>query len=104
LFCFLKFDLFFAPVSKISPKVNYFFALWWLSGKESACHAGDLGSVPGLGRSLGEGNGHPLQYSWLGNPIDRGAWRTKVHMVTRVRHDFVTEPPPKVSQECSTFR
>ena len=46
--------------------------LRWLSGKESACNAGDLGSIPGLGRSSGEGNGSPLQYSCLGNPRDRG--------------------------------
>ena len=46
----------------------------WLFGKESACNVGDLGSIPGSGRSLGEGNGNPLQYSCLGNPMDRGAW------------------------------
>ena len=43
-------------------------------GKASACNAGDLGSIPGLGRSPGEGNGNPLQYSCLENPMDRGAW------------------------------
>ena len=43
-------------------------------GKESACNAGDLGSIPRLGRSPGEGNGNPLQYSGLENPMDRGAW------------------------------
>ena len=43
------------------------------AGKESACNAGDLGSMPGLGRSPGEGNGNPLQYSGLENPMDRGA-------------------------------
>ena len=42
-------------------------------GKESACNAGDLGSIPGLGKSPGEGNGNPLQYSCLENPMDRGA-------------------------------
>ena len=42
-------------------------------GKESACNAGDTGSVPGSGRSSGEGNGNPLQYYCLGNPMDRGA-------------------------------
>ena len=42
--------------------------------KASACNAGDLGSVPQLGRSPGEGNGNPLQYSCLENPMDRGAW------------------------------
>ena len=45
------------------------------SGKESTCNAGDVGLIPGLGRSCGEGNGNPLQYSCLGNPMDRGAWR-----------------------------
>jgi len=44
--------------------------------KESACNAGDTGSIPGSGRSPGEGNGYSLQYSCLGNPTDRGAWKT----------------------------
>ena len=44
-------------------------------GKESACNAGDLGSIPGSGRSSGEGTGNPLQYSCLENPTDRGAWQ-----------------------------
>jgi len=48
------------------------------SGKESACNEGDLGSIPGLGRSPGEGNGYPLQYSGLVNPTDRGAWQVTV--------------------------
>ena len=52
-----------------------------------ACSAGDLGSIPGLGRSPGEGNNNPLQYSCLENPMGRGAWRATVHGVTRVRHD-----------------
>ena len=43
-------------------------------GKESTCNAGDMGSIPGLGRSLGEGNGNPLQYSCLENPTDKGSW------------------------------
>ena len=43
-------------------------------GKESACNAGDLGYIPGLGRSPGEGNGNPLQHSCLENPMDGGAW------------------------------
>ena len=46
-------------------------------GKEPACN--DLGLIPGSGRSLGEGNGHPLQYSWLENSMDRGAWWATVH-------------------------
>ena len=51
-------------------------------GKASACNAGDLGSIPGLGRSPGEGNGNPLQYSCLENPMDREAWWATVHGVT----------------------
>ena len=50
-------------------------------GKESACSAGDLGLIPGWGRSPGEGNGNPLQYSCLGNPMDGGAWQATVHGV-----------------------
>ena len=48
-------------------------------GKESACSVGDYGSIPGLGRSPGEGNGNPLQYSCLENPMDRGTWQATVH-------------------------
>ena len=48
-------------------------------GKESTCNAGDLDSIPGLGRSPGGGHGNPLQYSCLENPMDRGAWWATVH-------------------------
>ena len=57
-----------------------------LSGKESACNAGDtgdMGLIPGLGRSIGGGNGNPLWYSCLENPRDRGAWWATVHRVTK---------------------
>ena len=56
----------------------------WLSGKESACQAGDVVLIPGSGRTPGEGNGNPLQYSCLGNFKDRGAWQ-------RVEHGLVTK-------------
>ena len=52
-------------------------------GKESACSVGDPGSIPGLGRSPGEGNGSILQYSCLENSMDRGAWQATVHGVTK---------------------
>ena len=51
--------------------------------KASACNVGDLGSIPGSGRSSGEGNGNPLQYSCLGNPMDREAWQAIVHGVPK---------------------
>ena len=54
-----------------------------LVGKESACNAGDPGLISGLGRSPGEGNGKPLQYSCLGNPMERGAWWATVHGVAK---------------------
>ena len=61
-------------------------------GKASACNAGDLGSIPGMGRSPGEGNGNPLQYSRLENPKDKGAGRSTVHGVTRPS-DQTTKAP-----------
>ena len=57
--------------------------LRWLSGKVSDCNAGDPGSIPGSGRSPGEGNGSPLQCSCLENPMDRGYWQTTVHGVSK---------------------
>ena len=69
-----------------------FLMLFWgfpggSDGKASACNEGDLGLIPGSGRSPGEGNGNPLQYSCLENPIDGGAWQATVHGLQRVRHD-----------------
>ena len=52
-------------------------------GKASAYNAGDLGSIPGLGRSPGEGNSNPLQYSCLENPMDRGTWQAAVYGVAQ---------------------
>ena len=52
-------------------------------GKESACNAREVGSIPVSGRSPGEGNGTPLQCSCLENPMDRGAWRAAIHGVTK---------------------
>jgi len=62
-------------------------SVWGFPGgsgcKESACNARDPGSISGLGRSPGEGNGNPLQYSCLENPIDRGAWQATVCVVAK---------------------
>ena len=62
-------------------------------GKQSACNARELGSIPGSERSPGEGNGNPLQYSCLENPMDRGAWQATVHGAARVRHNLMIKPP-----------
>ena len=51
--------------------------------KESTCNAGDSCLIPGSGRSPGEGNGNPLQYSYLENSIDRGAWQARIHGVAK---------------------
>ena len=59
-------------------------------GKELASNAGDLGWTPGWGRSPGEGNGNPLQYPCLENPMDRGAWWATVQGSQSVGHDCVT--------------
>ena len=56
-----------------------------LDGKESACNVGDLGLIPGWGRSPGEGNGYPLQHSCLENPMVGGAWQSTVYGVTKRR-------------------
>ena len=56
-----------------------------LDGKESACSAGDLGSIPGSGRSPGEGNSNPLQYSCLENPMDGGVWSATVHGIAKAQ-------------------
>ena len=69
-------------------------AVWLILVAQSACSAGDLGSIPGLGWSTGEEKGNPLHYSCWENPMDGGAWLATAHGVPRVRHDLVTKPPP----------
>ena len=73
----------------------HFYFPGGLDGKASAYSAGDLGSIPGSARSPGEGNGNPLQYSCLENPVDGGGWSATVHSVakiwTRLR-DFTFQP------------
>ena len=58
-----------------------------LSSEESTSNVEDAGSVPGSGRSPGEGIGNPFQYSSLGNLVDRGAWQATVHGVAKIRHN-----------------
>ena len=75
-------------------------------GKATICNVGDPGSIPGLGRFPGEGNGNPLQYSCLENPLDRGAWQTTVHGVaksrTRLSNLTLLLLYPKVKHSIST--
>ena len=68
----------------------------YIYGKLSACNAVDPGLIPVLGRSPGEGNANPLQYSCLKNPMDRGAWWARVHGIARVGHNLVTKLPPHI--------
>ena len=72
--------------------------LWDFPGgslvKNPRANAGDQGSIPGLGRSPGEGNGNLLQYSCLENPMDRGTWQATVHRFARVGHNLATNRKP----------
>ena len=65
-------------------------------GKESASSAGDPSSIPESERSPGEGNGNPLQYSCLENPMDRGTWQLTVRAVAKVGHDLATREKEKI--------
>ena len=75
-------------------------------GKETACNAGDPGSVPVLGRSPGEWNGYPLQYPCLENPIDRGTWKVTVLGITKSRKGQNNKalPPAAVENAGGTKR
>ena len=66
--------------------------------QEAAYNAGNVGLIPGLGRSPGEGSGYPLQYSCLGNPMDRETWWATVHRVAKVRHALETKTPPPLTK------
>ena len=82
-------------------------APWWLSCKESACNAGDLGLIPGLGRSPGEGKGYPLQYSGLENSMDcivhgvakSWTWLSDFHSLTSLKLSESSNRNPAVFQE-----
>ena len=74
----------------------FLFVLDYLGSvsKESTWKAGDAGSILRWGRSLGGGDGNPLQYPYLENSMDRGAWQATVHGVARLGHDLASKPPP----------
>ena len=82
--------LIFSPLGKGG---DYYFA-HCLVGKEYVCSAGRPALIPSSGRSPGEGDGNPLQYSCLENPMDREAYQAMVHGVARVGHNLATKPPP----------
>ena len=67
--------------------------------KGSACYEGVLGLIPGSGRFPGKENDNPLQYSCLGNPMDREAWWGIAHGVIRIGHALATKPPPPLTVE-----
>ena len=74
----------------ISAKYIFVDQMFFISdsnSKESACNAGDPSSIPGSGRSPGEGNGYPLHYSCLENSVDRVDWQAAVHGVAKSQHD-----------------
>ena len=84
--CFVKVSFF--PLSIIFGFVLFLAGLGFpgsSDGKEYTCNAGDLSSVPGLGKSPGGGHGNPLQYSCLENSVDRGVWQAAVHGVAKSR-------------------
>ena len=70
--------------------------------KNLPANAGDMGSTPGSGRSPGGGNGNPLQYSYLGNPMDRGAWQDTVHVVAK--ESGTTEQPSTHTRSKLSFK
>ena len=91
---FLPFDIIFTISSTIPSLLTIIAKLLWVrffpggsDGKQSAWNAGDPDSIPGSGRSPGEGNGNPLQYSCLENPMDGGAWQATVRGVAK--SDFI---------------
>ena len=76
-------------------RTTFTFPFGGSNGKESAHNTADLGSIPGLGRSPGEGHGNPLQYSCLGNPMDTGVWRAPVHGITKSQTQLSTSGESK---------
>ena len=79
------------PKSRTQLSDFHFHFPRWLSGKESTCNAGDVDSIPGSGRSPGEGNGNPFQYSYLENPKQKSLEGYNPWGGKRVRHDLVTK-------------
>ena len=77
---------------------------WWLSGKNLPGNEGDVSLILGLGRSPGEGNGNPLQYSCLENPMDRGAWWATVQGLHRVGRDLATEHIKVIYEKVGNLR
>ena len=79
------------PFLGLNPSFANSYGFLWLSGKESACRVGDLGLIPGSGTSPGGGNGNPLQYACLKNPMEMSLASCLTYMGSqRVRHDCAT--------------
>ena len=86
----------FIQQKSINNTIKGFGVTYGSDGKESACNAVDPGSTLGSGRSPGEGNGYPLQYSCLEDSTSRGAWWATVHESQRLEHDWVTHTHKEV--------
>ena len=80
--------------TQLRQKIEFYILYMAQVIKKSTCNAGDLGSIPGSGRSPREGNGNPLQYSCLKNPMDREAWWATVHGVAKNRTQLKRLSPP----------
>ena len=88
-------------MTKKEKRKSEYWLLGFLCGsysKESACNAGNLGSIPEFGRSPGEGSGNPLRYSFLGIPMDRGIWPAQSMGSQRIRHNWATNTLKCTSQ------
>ena len=78
--------------------------LWWLCGKEFACKTEEASSIPGSGKSPRRGNGNPLQYSCLGNLMNRGGWQAAVYGFTKELDTTKQQKPPAVRLRASSAR
>ena len=101
----------FPPILPLSNHLSGLYPVFWVrasnsggsDGKESACNAGEPGSIPGSRRSPEQGNGCPLQYSCLGNPTNRGVWGATVHGVTKSRTPLNTQTHTQTVISVSAF-
>ena len=97
--CFLLYSVFYCIF--YIPNIGDIRLPWWFSGTESACNSREVGSIPGLGRSVGGAHGNLLQYSFLENPMDRGAWQATVQRIVKNHTHRWTINPTTLDQSRS---